>query len=73
MALNDRTSIPVESLEEWLAVWEAVSQYIDNNREAAEEDARVRVTFEAASALLERMDDAFARSAERLFEGRVSP
>ncbi len=73
MALSDRTSIPVESLEEWLAVWEAVSQYIDNSREAAEEDARVRVTFEAASALLERMDTAFARSAERLFEGRVSP
>ncbi len=52
--------VPIETLSEWLVVWEAISQYVDNSEEEIA-DPKVHEALASAISVLERMDAIFAR------------
>ncbi len=69
--MRTNLDINIASFEEWLAVWEAVSEYVDNAQDVADEDPQVFAALGAARAVLDRMDEEFIRRAEYLPEERV--
>ena len=51
----------ITNIGEWLVVWEAVSQYVDNS----EDSEKASQQREIAERVLQRMDELFERSARK--------
>lgn len=58
------TDIPISDIEEWLALWEALAQYVENSDDA-DDDPKVAAARDAAKRVLDRMDEVFVLAMDR--------